>query len=86
MGDEQASGSTQQPAVPLPANLYSAAAPALKQLPWPRMRSEPKTSADDIVALARALQASRFAASADAVEASCEAATAPTLEKFVSDR
>ena len=41
---------------------------------------------DGVVALARALQASRFAASAGAVEANCEAATAPTLEKFVSDR
>ena len=50
-------------------------------LPW--MRSERKTSADGDVALARALQASRFAASADAVEESCEAATAPTREKFV---
>ena len=50
------------------------------------MRSERKSSADGDVALARALQASRFAASADAVEASCEAATAPTLEKFVTDR
>ena len=47
------------------------------------MRSERKSSADGDVALARALQASRFAASADAVEESCEAATAPTREKFV---
>ena len=49
------------------------------------MTSERKTAAGGDVALARALQASRFAASADAVEASCEAPTAPTLEKFVSE-
>ena len=58
-------------------------APAVKCLPLPWMRSERKTSADGDVALARALQASRFAASADAIEASCEAATAPTLGEFV---
>ena len=50
------------------------------------MRSERKTSADGDVALARALQMSRFAATAGAVEASCAARTAPTREKFVSDR
>ena len=54
-------------------------APAVKCLPLPWMRSERKTSASGDVALARALQASRFAASAGAVEA-----TAPTLEKLVS--
>ena len=53
-------------------------------MPW--MRSERKTSADGDVALARALQASRFAAAADSVEASSGVLQAPTLEKFVTDR
>ena len=50
------------------------------------MRSERKTSAEGVVALARALQASRFAAAADSVEASSGVLQAPTLEKFVTDR
>ena len=59
------------------------AAPAVTRLPWTWMRSERKTSAEGVVALARALQASRFAAAADSVEASSGVLQAPTLEKFV---
>ena len=43
----------------------SQAAPAVKQLPLPWMRSEPKTSAEGVVALVRALQASRLSASSE---------------------
>ena len=49
------------------------------------MRSERQTSADGVVALDRALQASRFAAAADSVEASCGVLQAPTHEKFDRD-
>ena len=77
--DVQACGSTQQAGVPHGAtNPLQPAAPAVKQLPWPRMRSERKTSADGVVALAKALQASRFAAAADSVETSCGVLQAPT--------
>ena len=85
---ERRAGKWQQSAVRDASRCESVvpAAPAFTRLPLPWMRSEPKTSADGDVALARALQMSRFAASAGTVEAICAAPTAPTLEKFVSDR
>eukprot|EP00966_Prymnesium_polylepis_P226719 5245175-Prymnesium_polylepis.4 len=51
--------------MPAVANPWSPAAPAVKQLPLPWMRSGPKTSADGDVALVRALQMSRFATSSE---------------------
>ena len=76
--DVQACGSTQQAGVPHGADPLQPAAPAVKQLPWPRMRSERKTFAEGVVAQARAVQASLFAAAADSVETSCGLLQAPT--------